>query len=395
MTPGFVTEENNTASGLGNYINKMAQALRTAGHVPEIFVSSYERPAEIDHNGIIVHRVRPEATHGWLSWFPPPPPVRVLGHLRHAMRLRSQMMTLAEALEARDREAPFDMVQSPDSEGTGLEIRPREGRPHIVRCSIMAELNAVEEMARPPWFPAFHTRHTLSTVRRAEIAYAPSQFCADYYSKRLGRKVHVVRPPGLIEIPHEGAPLVGVPERYLLHFGTLNPSKGTLWLAEALPLAWAREPKLKVVIAGDIHNIDVPGMRRRWGGNAENVIFLGKLRKPQLYALLRGALASLVPSVIDNLPNVAIESLLMGIPIIGTRGASIDELVEDGRTGELVPLRDAGALAEAMVRVWRGESSAGRGFRWDSPVARQMRPETAVVNLLALAGLIPSEALPN
>jgi hypothetical protein len=42
-----------------------------------------------------------------------------------------------------------------------------------------------------------------------------------------------------------------------------------------------------------------------------------------------------------------------------------------------------------MVRVWRDESPARRGFRWDSPIARQMEPATAVANLLALAGLIP------
>ncbi|MGA3065899.1 MAG: glycosyltransferase family 4 protein [Tepidisphaeraceae bacterium] len=394
VTPGFVTERNN-ASGLGNYINKMAQALVRAGHVPEIFVSSFSGPDRLDHNGVCVHRVHPRPAGGWLSWCPMPPGWRGLGQLRYVMQRRSAMITLAAALEARDREAPFDLVQSPDTDGTGLEIQPREGRPHLVRCSIMAELNAVEEARRRPWFPGFQSRYILRTVRRAEIAYAPSQFGANYYEKRLGRRVHVIRPPALIEIPEEVAPVAGVPERYLLHFGTLNPSKGTLWLAEALGLAWQREPEIKVVVAGDIHNIDTEGMRRRWGERARNVIFLGPLRKPQLYTLLRGALASLAPSIIDNLPNTVIESLLLGIPVIGTRGASIDELVEDGRTGDLVALRDAPALAEAMVRVWRDESPARRGFRWDGPVAREMQPETAVGNLLKLAGLIPGESLPN
>jgi glycosyltransferase involved in cell wall biosynthesis len=387
VTPGFVTEGNN-ASGLGNYINKMTQALLRAGHVPEIFVSSFDGPQQIDHNGVRVHRVFPRPSHGWLHWFPMAPRVRVLGHLRNTQQLRSTMATLAEAFEARDREAPFDVVQSPDTDGTGLDIRPRQGRPHLVRCSIMAELNAVEEVARRPLFPAFQSRYVLRAVRQAEIAYAPSQFGADYYQKRLGKTVHVVRPPALLEIPDQSAPVPGVPDRYLLHFGTLNPSKGTLWLADALTLAWESEPNIKVVVAGDIYNMNIPEMRRRWGDKAQNVTFLGPLRKPQLYTLLRGALASLVPSIIDNLPNVAIESLLCGIPVVGTRGASIDELVEDGRTGILVPLRDAPALANAMLQVWRGQSPAKPGFRWDSPIAQQMRPEKAVENFLALAGLL-------
>jgi glycosyltransferase involved in cell wall biosynthesis len=387
VTPGFVTERHNTASGLGQYINKMTQVLLRAGHVPEIFVSSFEGPARIDHNGVCVHRVYPRWPSGWKRWFANTPGIRVLGQIRHIGQIRSQMATLAAAFEARDREAPFDLVQSPDTDGTGLDIPHRAGRPHLVRCSIMAELNAVHEKARPPIFPAYQARYELATVRRAEIAYAPSRFGADYYQKRLGKIVHVVRPPALLEIPPQEEPVSGLPQKYFLHFGTLNPSKGTLWLADALPLAWEKEPQLKVVIAGIIHNIDLNAMRRRWGQNADNVLFLGSLPKPQLYSVLRRALASLVPSVIDNLPNVGIESLLMGIPIIGTRGASIDELVEDAKSGELVPLNDKAALAGAMVRVWRGESIARPGFTWDSPVTEEMRPEKAVENLLALAGL--------
>src|SRR5580658_6485264 len=122
VTPGFVTEGNN-ASGLGNYINKMTQALLRAGHVPEIFVSSFDGPQQIDHNGVRVHRVFPRPSHGWLHWFPMAPRVRVLGHLRNTQQLRSTMATLAEAFEARDQESPCGVVQSHDTDGTGLDIR--------------------------------------------------------------------------------------------------------------------------------------------------------------------------------------------------------------------------------------------------------------------------------
>ena len=186
------------------------------------------------------------------------------------------MATLAAAFDARDHEAPFDLVQSPDSHGCGSDIHPRPGRPHLVRCSIMAELNAVHEQAKPPVFPTWQARYELRAVERAEIAYAPSQFGADYYQKRLHRPVHVVRPPALIEVPPCDVPVAGLPEKYLLHFGTLNPSKGTLWLADALPLAWQREPDLKIVIAGRIFNIDTDALKRQWGPRSANVLFLGR-----------------------------------------------------------------------------------------------------------------------
>ena len=48
---------------------------------------------------------------------------------------------------------------------------------------------------------------------------------------------------------------------------------------------------------------------------------------------------------------------------------------------------DVDALAAGLLRVWRGESAARKGFTWSGGLAAEMRPDCAVANLLALAGL--------
>jgi len=104
---------------------------------------------------------------------------------------------------------------------------------------------------------------------------------------------------------------------------------------------------------------------------------------------LRGAEAAVLPSRCDNLPNTVIETLLLRVPVIGSRGASIDELVEPGRSGQLVPIGDPVALAEVMVKVWRREVPwLGSGFRRPAILA-EMAPERAAMNLIRLAGLHP------
>jgi glycosyltransferase involved in cell wall biosynthesis len=98
---------------------------------------------------------------------------------------------------------------------------------------------------------------------------------------------------------------------------------------------------------------------------------------------------------VDNLPNTVIESLMLGIPVIGTRGASIDELVEPGVTGQLVYPGNVDGLAAAMVEAWRGEGAVRKGFSWSGAVAAEMEPERAVRNLLCLAGIgksVPEES---
>ncbi len=53
----------------------------------------------------------------------------------------------------------------------------------------------------------------------------------------------------------------------------------------------------------------------------------------------------------DGIPNVLVEAMCMGVPVAATRVSAIPELVEDGKTGLLVPPGDAAGLARAMHRL--------------------------------------------
>jgi glycosyltransferase involved in cell wall biosynthesis len=60
-----------------------------------------------------------------------------------------------------------------------------------------------------------------------------------------------------------------------------------------------------------------------------------------------------LPSLIDNLPNACLEAMALGKPVVGTRGASFEEMIRDGETGFLVPAGDAEALADTLCAAWR------------------------------------------
>jgi glycosyltransferase involved in cell wall biosynthesis len=53
----------------------------------------------------------------------------------------------------------------------------------------------------------------------------------------------------------------------------------------------------------------------------------------------------------DGLPNVAVEAMACGLPVVGSRFAGIPEAVEHERTGLLVPPGDDAALADALHRM--------------------------------------------
>ena len=62
----------------------------------------------------------------------------------------------------------------------------------------------------------------------------------------------------------------------------------------------------------------------------------------------------------DGIPNVFIESMAMGVPVVGTQVSAIPELIEHEKTGLLVPPGNPEALAGAMIRLLQDEHLRNR-----------------------------------
>jgi glycosyltransferase involved in cell wall biosynthesis len=81
---------------------------------------------------------------------------------------------------------------------------------------------------------------------------------------------------------------------------------------------------------------------------------------------LAAADVAVVPSVrddagnVDGLPNVVLESLASGTPLVATAAGGIGSVVADGVTGLIVPQRDVTALAGAIDRLLADRVLAAR-----------------------------------
>ncbi|MEO0406892.1 MAG: glycosyltransferase [Cyanobacteria bacterium P01_A01_bin.135] len=87
------------------------------------------------------------------------------------------------------------------------------------------------------------------------------------------------------------------------------------------------------------------------------VTLVGKLTQDQVLECYRQADAFVLPCVVtedgdrDGIPNVLLEAMAMGLPVVSTGISGIGELVRPEENGLLVPQRDADALAQAMLRL--------------------------------------------
>ncbi|MGG7036723.1 MAG: glycosyltransferase family 4 protein, partial [Flavobacterium sp.] len=205
------------------------------------------------------------------------------------------------------------------------------------------------------------------------------------YKGLKGRKVHVVRPPFFLESQPVDISHYQLPSRYFIHFGSIGALKGSDTIAEALPIIWEKYPDFRMVWAGKERQKGVmQEYKKLWGKNAEKVVWFDGLVKNELYAALKNAEVSVLPSRVDNLPNTVVESLFLGIPVIGSNGASIDELVEPLRNGALVEIGDVEQLAGAMMDAWtKNKNWLPNGFQ-KTKVLNDFNPDIAGENIIKL-----------
>ena len=138
----------------------------------------------------------------------------------------------------------------------------------------------------------------------------------------------------------------------LLFVGRLEPYKRLPDLFEALRIVRDRTHRpLSLCIAGDgslRHSL--PDAARRFGV-AECIRFCGAVSGGEMPALYRDADIFILPSIVEGMPNVVLEAMAAGLPVLATRIPGSEELVVPGKTGFLVPPTHPQALADALLAL--------------------------------------------
>ena len=126
----------------------------------------------------------------------------------------------------------------------------------------------------------------------------------------------------------------------------LVPLKGLVYLLRAVAALRSEFPNLRLEIAG---RGPLQGDLERDAdqlGLAEEVLFLGWQK--DLGPILRRWDIFVLPSLDEGLPIAVLNAMAEGLPVVGTSVGGLPELIEDGRTGYLVPPHDPLALARAL-----------------------------------------------
>ncbi len=165
--------------------------------------------------------------------------------------------------------------------------------------------------------------------------------------------------PSLYDAP---APVVAevcrrmnLPDRYVLFVGRLVAQKGVAGLLDALA-----GTEIPLVLVGDGPLMPTLVRQARARGSEGRMRFLGRLPVAQMRAIYRGAELLALPSLAEGMPFVVLEAAAAGLAVVATRVEGIEEVVQDGVTGRIVPIGDGAALKEAIGTLFADPERARR-----------------------------------
>jgi glycosyltransferase involved in cell wall biosynthesis len=227
----------------------------------------------------------------------------------------------------------------------------------------------------PPFSFTAHAKDLYTTLARNLIIRAKAArfvlTCTRYNGCFLEDLLSGVPTP--IHVVHHGADLARFhPSRrqpkagLIVSVGRLVPKKGYPILIDGLELlAHAEVDFCCDIYGGGPSREELERMVGRAALDAR-IRFHGARPQDEIAAAYaRASVFALAPVVVsdgdrDGIPNVLVEAMASGVPVVSTRISGIPELIEHGVDGLLVEPSDAAALAHALRRVLEDPGLAAR-----------------------------------
>ncbi|MCX6901247.1 MAG: glycosyltransferase family 4 protein [Verrucomicrobia bacterium] len=286
-----------------------------------------------------------------------------LHFLRCPRRLRATTLFVFDCrrLHRALRRIQPDLVHSHGTEDAYTIAALKSGYPTVM--TMQGLQFKITKHVKSPWFSRMRLMQTLEQwcLRHVRHIIAKSEHVAESVAP-LAPQAEIYRIPNAMNpvfFENTARAAAGEPQR-LLFGGIIAPVKGLQHLVTALDRLRPRWPGVKLAIVG------VPG--RGSEGYFESireqilalrledaVEFHGFQRPENMAREMAQASVVIVPSLHEMFCNMVAEAMAVGRPVVASWVGSLPELVDDGRTGLLVPSADPESLAAAIERLLADE----------------------------------------
>ena len=215
--------------------------------------------------------------------------------------------------------------------------------------TILAEEHARWKCPYPP-VAKHHYKRALEMMPDVDYVLSPSTYVSRSFLTRGFKPEQIIRNVYPLDLscfypPKEPRPA----DRPLILIapGSQSLRKGTPYLLEALRLVVKKIPKTRLILNSMVFD-NVASVVQK---NSDLPIdWKPTMRHPQLAETLRGSDLLILPSLEDGFARTVAEGLACDVPVITTPNTGASDLIVPGKNGEIVPIRDPGAIADAVFK---------------------------------------------
>jgi len=243
-------------------------------------------------------------------------------------------------------------------------VARKHGIPYIVSPRGMLVRTLIRRKSRwlkTAWIELFERRnlagavaiHFTSRLEGEEAAKLDLRFNATFIVPNGIDEIEIDDGSGKCDISHG---MSFQHQRFLLFIGRINWEKGLDRLICAMPFI----PECHLVIAGNDEEKYQPTLKAlaRRQGVHERISFLGPVYGPEKKALLRHAMALVLPSYSENFGNVVLEGMAAGCPVVVTPEVGAADLLQESGAG--IVLDGSPATLGAGIAGLIGDPERGR-----------------------------------
>lgn len=333
-------ERGKPTTGFPNYLYRVSLALVQMGHKPIILAAGRWDNHRIEGK-IEIWTVKVQYTDCKLY---------VIKYMINALH---KGYILNQSIREMVKKREIDVIQFTSLEGIAMFYRCNT--PSVLRLSSYAKTAFASYQTHSPITVKIMSLFERISAGRCNAIFAPSRKNAEIFGNDCGRTVKVIETPFVNDVQEYDNRYVDTylkDKKYVLFFGTLYVEKGILVIADILERFLTNNPEYSFVFVGNVWSAKgeryAQILRRKAGKCVDRVIIWEALIHRQLYPVIKNADFVVLPSFMENLSNACIEAMYFEKIVIGTDGASFEQLITHGENGLLCRIGDSGDLFDQM-----------------------------------------------
>lgn len=347
-------------NGIVSYVGEMQSSIAALGH--KAYVASSHTKANADKSEVdSAFQIRP-----WRPKF-----CRIANAVGRRLTNRnllfnSHIIGLRQTIEQLYQSHKIELLEIEESFGNAISLNRCLPIPTIVRLHGPWFLNGAAEGVVDDDNYRMRIEQEGLAIKSAAGISAPCKSVLDKVRCHYGLELadaRVIANPIRAAAPGEYWRRDVAEPHTILFVGRFDRLKGGDIVLQSFNELVSAHPDAKLIFIGADNGINVKGTVNQQLGIADfakehlsvralrSLTYLGRQPQSVIDQYRRRASVTIVASRLENCPYALLEAMRLGAPVVATNVGGIPEIVQDGKTGLLVPSGDSAKLAEAILRL--------------------------------------------